>query len=66
MFVIRPVPFIDDLARVDLSKKTSIKFLSKRVADPRSSLHAFKSFVLINTSYPGTKRTFSLPFAELF
>ena len=50
VFVIRPVPLIDDLARVDLSKKTSIKFLSKRVAEPLSSLQAFKSFVLMNTS----------------
>ena len=61
MFVMRPVPFIDDLASVDLSKKTSIRFLSKRVAEPLSSLHAFKSFVLINTSKPGTRRTFSPP-----
>ena len=65
VLVMRPVPLIDDFASVDLSKKTSIKFLSRRVADPRSSLHAFKSFVLMKTSYPETRRTFSLPFGLL-
>jgi hypothetical protein len=57
--VMRPVPLIDDLANVDLSKKTSIKLRSKRVAEPLSSLHAFKSLADINTSKPGDKRIFS-------
>jgi hypothetical protein len=50
VLVMRPVPLMDDLANVDLSKKTSIKFRNNRVADPLSSLHAFKSFVLMKTS----------------
>ena len=65
VFVMRPVPFMDDLANVDLSKNTSIRFLRRRVAEPRSSLHAFRSLVLMNTSKPATRRTFSLPLALL-
>lgn len=64
VLVIRPVPLIEDLAKVDLSKNTSIKFLNNLVAEPLSSLQAFRSLVLIKTSYPGTRRTFSFPLVE--
>ncbi len=50
VFVMRPVPLIDDFASVDLSKNTSIRFLKSLVADPLSSLQAFKSLADMKTS----------------